>query len=96
MSRKKLKAYSDEMEQLMLRHYTQLSEKSQREYMAIEAKKLGYGGITYIADLFAVTRNRIYHGIAELENPALREEIPEGKQRRKGAGAPQKKLTLNN
>ena len=96
MSRKKLKAYPNEVEQLMLAHYAQLSEKDQRHYLAVEAKKIGYCGITYIADLFKVTRNRIYHGIKELEHPELLNEIPNGKQRRKGAGAPQKKNTKNN
>lgn len=91
MARKRLKAYSDEIEQLMLRHYEQLSEKDQRHYLAVEAKKIGYCGISYISNLFCVTRNRIYHGIKELENPNLLSEIPDGKQRRKGAGPPKKR-----
>ena len=41
MARKRLKAYSDEIEQLMLRHYEQLSEKDQRHYLAVEATKNG-------------------------------------------------------
>jgi len=93
MARQKLKVYNDEVEQSMLAHYSQLSEKDQRHYLAIEAKKLQYGGITYIADLFGVTRNRVYHGLKELETPSLMDQIPVGKQRRQGAGAPKKKIT---
>ena len=91
MARKTLKVYSDEVEAFMLSHYTRLSEKDQRHYLAVEAKKIGYGGISYIANVFGVTRNRVYHGIQELENPKMLDEIPEGKQRRKGAGAPKKR-----
>ena len=91
MARKKLKAYTDEVEAFMLSHYQCLSEKDQRYYLAVEAKKLGYGGISYVANLFGVTRNRVYHGLQELENPNMLDEIPKGKQRRKGAGAPKKR-----
>ena len=75
----------------MIAHYQELSEKDQRRYAAVEAKKIGYGGISYISNLFGTARNRIYRGIKELKNPKLLGEIPTGKQRRKGAGAPKKK-----
>lgn len=95
MSRKKMQVYKEEVERIMLRHYSELSEKDQRHYLAVEAEKIGYGGITYIANLFGVTRNRVYHGIVELKNPELLAEIPAGKQRRKGAGPPKKKTMSN-
>lgn len=95
MARKKIKVYADDIERIMLRHYSTLSEKDQRHYLAVEAEKIGYGGITYIAELFGVTRNRVYHGIDELRNPELLAEIPAGKQRRQGGGAPKKKIMLS-
>ena len=41
--------FTEEFEQLMRKYYSTLSEKDRRRYAAIEAKKLGHGGITYIA-----------------------------------------------
>ena len=41
--------YTEEIEQLMHKYYSTLSEKDRRRYAVIEAKKLGHGGITYIA-----------------------------------------------
>lgn len=37
--------YSDEITDLMRKHHQSLSEKDQRKYAAIEAVKLGHGGI---------------------------------------------------
>ena len=44
----KIKAYSPETEARMRNFYGSLSEKDRRRYAAVEAAKLGYGGITYI------------------------------------------------
>ncbi|TAE14410.1 MAG: ISAzo13 family transposase, partial [Oscillatoriales cyanobacterium] len=51
--------YSDEITALMLQHHQSLSEKDQRRYAAIEAVKLGRGGIIYIARVLGVDRNTI-------------------------------------
>jgi hypothetical protein len=42
-------AYSPESEAQMRNFYGSLSEKDRRRYAAVEAAKLGYGGITYIS-----------------------------------------------
>ena len=63
--------------------YDNLSEKDRRRYAAIEAKKLSYGGITYIARLFECSRKVIYDGLADLEEPA---SIPQDRIRRSGGG----------
>jgi hypothetical protein len=39
-------------EQQMKLYYESLSEKDRRRYAAIEAQKIGYGGIQYISQLF--------------------------------------------
>jgi len=49
--------------------YQSLSEKEQRRYAAIEVKKLGYGGISYICRLFGCDVSSVKHGLSELENP---------------------------
>jgi len=45
---KKLEPYEEEIEEQMKNLYQSLSEKDRRRYAAIEAKKLGYGGTSYI------------------------------------------------
>jgi len=59
--------YSDEITDLMRKHHQSLSEKDQRKYAAIEAVKLGRGGIIYIARVLGVDRNTIAKGIKELK-----------------------------
>jgi len=78
--------YSAEIEAKMVTYYSSLPEKSARHYAALESLKLGYGGQSYISRLFGIGIQRIQHGLAELENPNLLSEIPEGKQRRPGGG----------
>jgi len=52
----------------MKRLYDSLSEKDKRRYAAIEAKKLGYGGISYISSVFLCDDKTITKGIRELED----------------------------
>ncbi|EMI21030.1 hypothetical protein RMSM_02047 [Rhodopirellula maiorica SM1] len=63
--------------------YHSLSEKDRRRYAAIEAEKLGHGGIEYIAKLFGCHRDTIRQGRADIE--ALPEDPAEGRVRKKGA-----------
>lgn len=60
-------AYPAQIEQSMQKFYQTLSEKDKRRYAAIEAKKLGGGGISYIASVLDCLRTTIYGGLAELE-----------------------------
>ena len=60
--------YCEEIESEMLKFYTSLSEKDKRRYAAIEAKKIGHGGIKYISELFGCHRNTITSGKDEIEN----------------------------
>lgn len=65
----KLKPYGQEIEGQMKNLYQSLSEKDQRRYAAIEAKKLGYGGTSYICRLFGCDPSSVKHGSSELETP---------------------------
>ena len=49
-----MQPYPPEVEQRMQRFYDSLSEKDRRRYAAIEALKLGWGGITYRASIVRV------------------------------------------
>ena len=60
--------YSLEVEQQMQRLYHSLSEKDRRRYAAIEALKLGRGGITYISQLFECDYYTIRFGMEELDD----------------------------
>lgn len=59
--------YPEATEQLMKRFCNTLSEKDRRRYAAIEAAKLGHGGISYIAGVLGCSRTTIYEGLAELD-----------------------------
>lgn len=65
-----MRPYSLEVEQQMQRFYRSLSEKDRRRYAAVEAFKLGWGGITYISQLFECDDKPIRNGMKELEQEA--------------------------
>ena len=60
--------YPSEVEQQMQRLYHSLSEKDRRRYAAIEALKLGWGGITYISQIFGCDYYTIRFGMEELDS----------------------------
>ncbi len=66
----------------MQRYFTRLSEKDQRGYAAIEAAKLGHGGIEYVARLFEIDPKTVRQGLADLDMP---EDPSPGRVRKKGA-----------
>ena len=47
--------------------YESLDEKDRRHYAAIEAKKLGHGGIAYISHLFGISPKTIKTGLEEFK-----------------------------
>jgi hypothetical protein len=65
-------------EQQMKLYYESLSEKDRRRYAAIEAQKIGYGGMQYISKLFKCNYRTIRQGCADLKqfdlisNPRIR------------------------
>ena len=77
--------YSEELEIEMLKFYDSLREKDQRRYAAIEAKKLGHGGIKYMSELFGCHRNTITEGKNEIEN-TVPEKFNEKAIRVRGGG----------
>lgn len=72
----KIEPFSPEIEAQMRNFYQSLSEKDRRRYAAIEAKKLGYGGISYICRILQCNGRTITRGISELETP-----LPEHEKR---------------
>ena len=75
--------YPVKVEQQMRQFYQSLSEKDRRRYAAIEAVKLGWGGITYISQLFGCDYYTIRFGIEELDDESA---MSISKIRRNGGG----------
>jgi len=63
----KIEPYPPEIEAQMRNFYQSLSEKDRRRYAAIEAKKLGYSGISYICRVVRCNDRTIARGMSELE-----------------------------
>lgn len=78
-----MQPYSLEVEQQMRRFYRSLSEKDRRRYAAVEAFKLGWGGITYISQLFECDDKPIRDGMEELKQE---EVLNQSRIRQTGGG----------
>ncbi|WP_252180405.1 hypothetical protein [Endozoicomonas sp. 4G] len=60
--------YPSLVKKRMRSFYRSLNEKDRRHYAAIEALKLGHGGIGYISQVLSCNQKTIGRGIAELES----------------------------
>ena len=74
--------YSAAVEQSMLTFYSSLREKDQRRYAAVEAEKLGQGGIAYLSSLLGCDPKTIRQGQADLKELP---PVPPERCRKKGA-----------
>jgi hypothetical protein len=72
------------IELMMRRLYGSLGEMDRRRYAAIEAAKLGHGGIEYVAAVLGCDPKTIRQGLAELES---QEPLESDRQRKKGVDA---------
>jgi hypothetical protein len=79
-----MEGYSAEVERKMQRFFRWLSEKDRRRYAAIEAAKLGHGGIEYIARVLVCDPQTIRQGLRDLEEE---EDAAAGRIRKKGGDA---------
>lgn len=66
--------------------YDSLSEKDRRRYAAVEAEKLGNGGVEYVAQVLGCDPKTIRHGRGDVEK--LPQDDAQGRTRKKGG--PQK------
>lgn len=78
-----IEAYPQKIEMQMQEFYNRLLEKHKRLYAGIEALKLAYGGVTYIAKLLNCSRNTVKLGLEEL---VAEETLPRIRNRKKGGG----------
>ena len=86
-----LQPYTPEIEEMMQIFYQSLSEKERRRYAAIEALKIGYGGISYAERLFGANCRTIKRGIEDLKSPEL---MSQSRIRLKGGGRKKKLETI--
>jgi hypothetical protein len=76
--------YPPRVELSMMTLFRSLREKDQRRYAAVEAAKLGHGGVEYIAKLLGCDPKTIRQGLADLANLP---DVPPERCRKKGVDA---------
>jgi len=69
------------------RFYESLNERQKRHFLAIEAKGLGRGGITFVSKAFESSRTTIHEGIQELDSGA---RLAINRVRKEGGGRKKK------
>jgi len=77
-------AYSTDVRRKMKRFFDWLSEKDRRRYAAVEAAKLGHGGVEYVAGVLGCDPKTIRQGLQDLEEA---EDAAAGRIRKKGGDA---------
>jgi len=76
--------YEAQVEERMWAFAQTLSEKDRRRFAALEAARLGHGGVEYIAEVLGCSVRTIERGAHELER--LPNDPAAGRVRRPGAG----------
>jgi hypothetical protein len=77
-----MQTYPAAVERHMQALYDSLSEKDGRRYAAVEAEKLGHGGVQYVADLFGCDPDTVRHGQQDVQQLPVDEAT--GRVRKKG------------
>src|ERR1035437_853906 len=78
------KRYEAQAEERTRAFFKTLSERDQRRFAALEAKRLGRGGIEYVAEVLGCSTRTIGRGIDELDQ--LPDDPAAGRVRRPGGG----------
>ena len=81
--------YTRDIETQMVRFFESLCERDRRRYAAVEASKLGHGGVAYICQLLGCDPKTIQHGKSEIEKGLA---LDVKRQRKKTAAARRRKL----
>jgi hypothetical protein len=75
--------YPPEVEESMRCFFDSLPERERRRYAAVEAAKLGRGGVVYLAQVLDCDEKPIRRGKREFAQSA---DLPPGRSRKKGVG----------
>lgn len=76
--------FDDVTKARMKNFFGTLSEKDQRRYAALEAQRLGHGGMQFVSEILGCSTKTIRRGIDELDS--LDDDPAAGRIRRPGAG----------
>lgn len=76
--------YERNVEERMRGFYQTLSEKDRRRYAAVEARKLGRGGVSYVAEVLGCSTRTIERAASELDQ--LPYDPAAGRVRQPGGG----------
>ena len=79
-----MQPYPAKIQHLMQKLYKSLNERDKRRYAAVEAVKLGHGGLTYISQLLNCDPKTVQAGLLEIEDD---NDLESGRQRKKGLDA---------
>lgn len=81
--------YPPDVEQAMQILYRSLRENDRRRYAAVEAAKLGHGGLEYLTALLGCDPKTIHHGQQDLDQLRAQphEVTPSERVRKKGVDA---------
>ena len=74
--------YPPDVEKAVKAMYLSLRENDRRRYAAVEAAKLGHGGVEYLSGVLGCDPKTIRQGQAELEGT---DDLDTGRVRKKGA-----------
>jgi hypothetical protein len=77
-----MQVYDESVERHMKLFYDSLSEKDRRRYAALEAEKLGHGGVEYMTRLMGCHGSTIQQGREDIAR--LPEDAAPGRVRKKG------------
>ena len=77
-----MRPYTAEVELAMVTFFGSLREKDRRRYAAVEAAKLGPGGLAYLSALLGIDSKTIRQGEADLKELP---DVPPEQVRKKGA-----------
>jgi len=77
-----MEGYSASVQRHMVNLYRSLSEKDRRRYAAVEAEKLGHGGVALVAEWFGCDPHTIREGSRDID--ALPADAAAGRVRKKG------------
>ena len=88
MARVKIEPLDETTISWMQSYFATLSEKDRRRFSAIEARRMGYGGIEYISEILGCSTRTISRGMKEFE--VLPDDPAAGRVRRPGAGRKKK------
>ena len=86
--------YTPAAEEQTRAFFKTLSERDQRRFAALEARRLGWGGIGYVAGVLGCSTRTIQRGIDELDQ--LPDDPAAGRVRRPGGGRKKKSSPSRN